>query len=210
MNRKSKTIVWISISIFLIIVFASLATYAYFNARLQYYGGFDVEVTSKGVDTLSFTGSEDITIVANANNFSMGIGKDLTGTAEMEVKLETTKNETAYCYELVVDLPDEKVFTYSDGKTPELLLSVRRSSDGSTYQNVISNLDITEKTGVVKIPIESDGSEFLNKISVNKNNVKVDYWQADITLVYLADVNQAVNDLKSYSATLEAKRVECN
>ena len=209
MSRKNKAIIWLAFTIVLIIVFTVLATYAYFNARENYYGGFEVDVTSKGVDTLAFTGSEDAVISANVNNFAPGIGRDVTGSAEIEVKLDTTQAETAYCYEMYLHLPDTKVFSYSNGNVPELLLNVKRSEDGQNYQNVISNLDITEKTGTISIPITEGSQDYLNEIYTKKNIQKVQYWKADITLVWFESVDQTVNDNKSYSATLEAKRVDC-
>lgn len=210
MNKKKKTIVWLLLFIFLIVVFTSLATYAYFAAREQFYGGFDVEVTSKGVDVLTFGGSEDALIEANASNFAPGIGRDLTGSAKMEVKLETTKKETKYCYQMTMKLPNEEVFVYSEENRPELLLNVKKSTDGISYETVIENMDITTMTGDINIPVNADNKEFIHTISTVKRIDKVDYWQADVTLVWFEDVAQTINDNKSYSATLEAKRVECN
>ncbi|MBE6148076.1 MAG: hypothetical protein E7167_00990 [Firmicutes bacterium] len=210
MSRKNKTVVWLLLFIFLIVVFTSLATYAYFTAREYFYGGFDVEVTSKGVDTLSFTGNEDAFIEANVNNFAPGIGHDLTASANINVKLETTKPESGYCYAMAIKLPDEVIFEYSNGNVPELLLNVKKSQDGINYQNVITNMDITQKTGRIKIPSQESDNNYLNKINTTKNNTKIDYWQADITLVWFKNVDQTVNDNKTYEATLEAKRVECN
>lgn len=210
MSRKNKAVIWLLLAIFLIMVFTSLATYAYFTAREYFYGDFDVEVTSKGVDTLSFLGSEDVTIKADVNNFAPGIGHDITGSAEIEVKLDTTNPESKFCYEMTMKLPDNKVFTYSDGTTPELLLNISKSSDKNTYESVIKNLDITEKIGVIKIPVAMNFDNYLNEISTTKNVTKTTYWKADITLVYFENVNQTINDQKTYSATLEAKRVDCN
>lgn len=210
MSRKNKTIVWLLLFIFLIVVFASLGTYAFFTAREYFYGDFDVEVTSKGVDVLTFVGSDDANIEANANNFAPGIGRDLTGSTKMQVKLETTKKETQYCYQMTMKLPSEVVFAYSNRNKPELLLNVKKSTDGISYETVIENMDITQKTGDVIIPIDADNVEFTHNIKTVKRINKVHYWQADITLVWFKDVDQTINDNKNYSATLEAKRVECN
>ena len=191
-------------------MFASVATYAYFTAREVFFGSFDVEITSKGVDTLKFNGSEDVSITANANNFSHIFGRDLTGTATMNVELETTNPETAFCYEILVKLPDNQVFVYSDGQTPELLLNVSRSKDGKKYEKVIKNMDITDKIGTIKVPVSSKEDKFINRISTRKKIKKIDYWKAEITLVWFKDVDQTINDNKSYKATLRANRVECN
>ncbi|MBE6155487.1 MAG: hypothetical protein E7164_01875 [Firmicutes bacterium] len=211
MSRKNKTIVWLLLFVFLIVIFTSLGTYAFFEAREYFYGNFDVEVTTKGVDTLAFTGNHDIELVANANNFAPDIGYNLTGRAKMEVKLDTTKASASYCYELKMNLPEEKVFTYSVGSNrPDLLLNVRFSSDGKQYESIISNMDITEKTGVIDIPVGKDGNVYLHKIETTKNITNIHNWQADITLVWFDDVDQVINDNKTYSAFLEAKRVDCN
>ena len=52
MSKRNRTIIWLLIFIFLVTLFASVATYAYFSAREVYEGSFNVELNSKGVDTL--------------------------------------------------------------------------------------------------------------------------------------------------------------
>lgn len=209
MKRKNVTIVWLLMFIFIIVVVVSLSTYAYRNFKIHYDGSFDIEVNSKGVDVLTFNGKDDVYIKAHVNNFAPVIGHDLKGTAEIEVDLETTNPSAEYCYEMYMILPDTVIFEYSDGKTPELLLNVRRTFDGKKYDSIISDMDITQSTGIIKLPTIKGGSEYLNKISVKKRQRKIHRWEAELTLVYLKDIDQTINDNKTYKATLEAKRVEC-
>ena len=71
-------------------------------------------------------------------------------------------------------------------------------------------MDITDKIGTIRVPVSMKEDKFINKISTRKNIKKIDYWKADVTLVWFSDIDQTVNDNKSYTATLRANRVECN
>lgn len=209
MDRKNKAIVWLVILILLIVVTASIATYAFFTYRTKIHGDFNVDINSKGVDILSFEGGKDAQIVATANNFDRKFGHDLTASTDMKVKLETTNKSASFCYEVFVRLPEDEVFVYSEEGRPELLLTVQRSNDNKKYQNVITNMDITTKTGDVKIPVSAGRKEYLNIISTTKRQVAAQYWKAKLTLVWFDDVSQEINDNKTYNVTLETKRVEC-
>lgn len=209
MDKKRKSIVWLVLFIFLIIMFSTIATYAYFTTKDYISGNFDIEVTSKGVDTLTFSSSEDVNISANVNNFSIQLGHDVTGEAVVSTTLETTKANSEYCYEVSVKLPDEQVFVYSNGTTPELVLNVLKSDDNITYTSVISEKDITTKTGTIKIPNSNDSTTNKQKIYTTKNVPKSDYWKVQITLKWFNDIDQTINDLKTYKATVNANIVDC-
>lgn len=209
MDKKKKTIVWLVLFIFLITMFLTIATYAYFATQDYYSGTFNVELTSKGVDTLAFSSSEDVNISANVNNFSMDFGHDVTGEAIVRANLETTKASTEYCYEVSVKLPDEEVFTYSNGTTPELVLNILKSNDDAFYENIITDMDITTKTGLIKIPVSNNSLNYKHVISTTKNVPKSDYWKAQITLKWFENVDQTINDLKTYNATLKANIIDC-
>ena len=209
MNKKSKTIIWLLIFIFLTVLFSSIATYAYFSAREIYRGTYDIEVTSKGVDTLRFDSSDDVKIEANAKNFTRQFGHDVSAEASIHTILDTTNKEATYCYEISMILPDEEVFTYSKPGTPELLLDISKSNDDVNYEQIISKMDITTKTGTIKVPISKDSSEYKNKITTRKNQTAYAYWKAKITLVWFNDTDQVINDEKNYRATIKANIIEC-
>lgn len=209
MSRKNKAIIWLLIFILLIVLFTSIATYAYFQARELKQGSFNVDVTSKGVDTLKFKASDDAVFEANANNFSRGKGHDVYGEAFVSTILDTTKASAEYCYNVSVILPDEAVFTYSKPGTPELVLDVAKSTDNENYTNVISNMDITTKTGVINIPTTAGGSDYKHVISATKNVTSSVYWKAKVTLKWFNDTDQVINDYKAYKATIKANIVEC-
>lgn len=208
MSRKNKTIIWS----LLFILFASLlfgvATYAYYVTREIYDGTFQIEVTSKGVDTLKFEKS-DAKFRADSSNFAIYDGHDVSGEATLNVILDTTNKNTTYCYETSIKLPDEAVFSYTVANTPELILDISKSKDGINYENIISNMDITTKTGLIKIPISSNLLEYKNAITTTKNVTTTDYWKAKITFKWLKDAYQYENDYKTYKAVFEANVVEC-
>ena len=209
MKRKNKAIIWIVI--FILVIFASLAvsTYAFLKYRLHYHGDFEVEVNSKGVDILEFNGGKEATLIATADNFAPKFGRDLTASTDIEVKLDTTNRSATFCYEVYVHLPKEKIFEYTQEGRPELLLNVYTAGYDRKYRKVISNMDVTTKTGDIKVPVTINGSEYLNIISTTKRRVAYQYWQASLTLVYFSDVDQEINDNKTYIVSLETKRVDC-
>ena len=208
MSRKNKTIIWLLLFILMVSLLFSIATYAYFSTREIYEGAFKVDVSSKGVDTLHFE-KTDAKFEANGRNFAIETGHDVSGEATMNVVLDTTNNNTQYCYETSVKLPDNQVFEYSIAGVPELVLTVSKSSDNATYENVIDNMDITTKTGTIKVPISSGSIDYKNIIGTSKNITKIDYWKAEITFKWFKDTYQYINDFKSYKAVFEANIVEC-
>jgi len=209
MKRENKTIMWLAIFIFLLVTFCAIGTYAYHNLRTKYSGSFDVDINSKGVDIFAFDGSKDMTIVANENNFARKFGHNLTATAEMDVRLETTNKSSKFCYEVYVHLPDEQVFEYSQEGRAELLLTVQKSTNKRKYETIINKMDITTKTGTIKIPISKGSNNYLNEISTYKNKTAHQYWKASVILVWFENIDQEINNHKEYNAQLETKRVEC-
>ena len=210
MNKREKSVIWLLLLIFLIVVFLASGTYAYFATKDFYHGNFDVEVETKGVDTLEFDTGKSVEIKADVSNFTQGIGSDVSGNTTIDVKLHTTKDTAKYCYEIMMQLPEKEIFSYSkDENTPELLLTIENSSDGINYTKVIDKMDITTKTGKIMVPVSKGSNEYIHEISAIKNIEKISYWNAQITLVWLADVDQKINDLKKYNATFKANIIDC-
>lgn len=207
MNKK--TIVWTSILLIFIIIFSIAGTYAFFNIQPIKRGSFEVEITSKGVDTLTISDKKDLFIEANKHNFAKGIGHNLVSEAIINPKLETTNKYAKYCFVINIQLPEEKIFSYSQENNPELLLDVESSKDGVNYNNIISSMDITTKTGLISVPISKNSNDFINVLEVNKGKVSEYYYKARLTLVYYPNVDQTINDNKSYTAYLKANVVSC-
>ena len=208
MSRKNKTIIWSLLFILLAGLMFAITTYAYFSTREVYDGTFQIDVTSKGVDTLKFEKS-DAKFVADVSNFAIHVGHDVSGEAKLDVILDTTNKETKYCYETTIKLPEEEVFVYTVEGVPELVLDISKSSDGIHYNNIVTGMDITTKTGSIKIPISEDSEDYKNVISTTKGVVTRDYWKAKLTFKWLKDAYQEENDYKSYKAVFEANIVEC-
>lgn len=205
MDKRNRIIIWLLLFIFLIVVFVAAGTYAFFTFTEYRKGDFDVEITSKGVDTLTMEGNQDVFVEANVYNFSKEFGHDVVGETEIAVRLDTTNKKTSYEYEMVITLPDEIVFEYSDGKTPELVLNVSKSTDsGRTYTPVILNKDITQATGIIKIPIKQNSEKYVNTIATTKRKTKMDIWKVTLAFVWLENVDQTVNDQKSYKINVRA------
>lgn len=208
MSRKNKAIVWSLLFILFAGLLFAVGTYAYFSTKEIYEGTFQIDVTSKGVDTLRFE-KTDAKFVADVSNFAIYVGHDVFGEGKLDVILETTNKQTSYCYETTIRLPEEEVFTYTVENVPELVLDVSKSKDGINYTNVISNMDITTKTGTIKIPISPGSDDYKNIITTTKGVMTKDYWKARITFKWLKDAYQEENDYKTYKAVFEANIVEC-
>lgn len=209
MEKKNKHVIALLLLLIVVIVTTLLvATYAYFASREIEGGTFDVNLTSKGVDTLQMQGSDDAKIVANIYNFSKDNGHNITGTAQIDIELDTTKQETKYCYQMDVLLPQEAVFAYSNGNVPELLLNVDKLVNNEKI-SVIKDMDITLATDKIAIPINMSANNYINEIKTTKGKTQKDTWMATLTFVYFKDVDQSINDQKSYTATLKASLVDC-
>lgn len=233
-NRKTdkNVVLWICVGIISVILSLVAATYAYFTGQKYYEGTFDVEVNSKGVDTLKLNTDKDINLSLDISNFSKKSGHDVSGENNLEVVLDTTKDETKYCYKLQVILPSSQIFVYSDGKcnmteyesevlctvnggkwsprnTPEIVLDVNKSLDGSNYVKIIDNMDITTRTGIIEVPIEKNSSEYINLIQTTKNKEVKNYWKGIVTFKWLKNTNQVENDNKTYEAKFKAIVVDC-
>ena len=207
-HMKKKNSLLIVITIITLTLSVVLSTYAYFSVREVYEGTFKVDVTSKGVDTLQFS-QTNARFVADSSNFAINVGHDVSGTANLNVILDTTNPQTKYCYVLKMKLPEEQVFSYTVVGVPELVLDVSKSNDGINYNPIIREMDITTMTGDIEIPVSTNSNDYLHVISTTKNYQKIDYWQAKITFKWLKDDYQYINDYKSYEAVFKANIVEC-
>ena len=207
MNNK-KRVLFLIIIIMVLVVAVSLSAFAYFSQNEFKDGKVNVDYTTKGVDLLTFD-KKDFELVVNDSNFSKTNGSNLYGETSFVGTLETTNASAKYCYNAVVILPDEKVFSYSKPGVPELILDVSNSSDGKNYTKLISDMDITTKTGTINIPTTLNGTDYKFEISSTKNKKANLYFKADVKLVWFNDADQSNNANKTYSLILKANIIEC-
>lgn len=206
MNNKRKFL--IIITILLVILSVSVITYAFFAAKEIYGGTFDVDITSKGVDTFDLKASNDITFFADSNNFAYMTGKDISGSAYIDVSLNTSKRSSTYCYEVTFKMPDKEVFNYSNYPNPELVLDVEKI-EGDKTTSLIRKLDVTKGIGSLRVPTELNTDNYLHKITASQNENKQVRYQATLTLVYFPDINQNINQYKRYDSSIKVDIAPC-
>ena len=209
MKDKSRAKEWLIIFIILICMFFIAGTYAFLNIREYYAGTFEVDIRSKGVDIFIFDKSKDVDINLTEYNFSKGFGHDVTGETDINPTLETTNAKTKICYTLNMNLPDEQVFQYTNEGNPELVLDILYSSDGVNYNKIISDMDITAITGEIPIPVYGDESNFKHSIETTKNTKKIQYYKAIVTFKFYENIDQSINNNKTFNSSLNANVVEC-
>ena len=209
MKNKEKNKEWLVIFIFLIAMFAIGGTYAFLSIQEYYTGTFEVDIQSKGVDVFVFEKSRDVTLNITEYNFSRGLGHNIVAETSINPTLDTTNKEATICYKIDVNLPEEPVFEYSNGNNPELLLNVMYSIDGTNYEKIIDNMDITTKTGVIPISVINENDNYKHIIETTKNITKKEYYKMQVTFVYYESVDQSINNNKEYSASLTANVIEC-
>lgn len=208
MKKNKKSMILLIITIFFVVMAVGIATYAYYSAKEIYGGSFDVDIESKGVDTFDMKASKDISFLANEENFSYEEGADVSGSAYVDVSLNTTKKAAKYCYEVNFKMPDEEVLEYSNYPNPEIVLDFDRIENGQKT-SIIKKMDVTKKTGTLKIPTSEDENNYKHQITATKNNPVRVRWQATLTLVYYKDVNQNLNRYKTYNTSIKVNIVEC-
>ena len=209
MEKKKKNMEWLVIFIILILMFTIAGTYAFLNIQEYYKGTFEVEIRSKGIDIFVFEKTGDVDLDITGYNFSQGWGHNVVGETNINPTLETTSKNTKICYTMDMVLPEMQVFEYTNGNNPELVLDVSYSLDGENYNKLIDSMDITAKTGIIHVPTTKNGNEYKFEIATTKGNINKDYFKASITFMFYKNVDQAINNNKSYSATLNANVVEC-
>ena len=209
MEKKKKNMEWLVIFIILILMFTIAGTYAFLNIQEYYKGTFEVEIRSKGIDIFVFEKTGDVDLDITGYNFSQGWGHNVVGETNINPTLETTSKNTKICYTMDMVLPEMQVFEYTNGNNPELVLDVSYSLDGENYNKLIDSMDITAQTGIIHVPTTKNGNEYKFEIATTKGNINKDYFKASITFMFYKNVDQAINNNKSYSATLNANVVEC-
>ncbi len=208
MKNKKKTVEWIVIFLFLVVMFTIAGTYAFLNIQDYYEGTFDVEIRARGIDIFTFEKSGDVELNITGYNFSQGWGHDVVGETYINPTLETSNEKAKICYTMDMKLPDEQVFEYTNGTNPEIVLDVEYIVNGVVYK-LIDEKDITVEKGTIHIPTTKNGDNYKFTIETTRDIIRKDLFKASITFKFYKNVNQAINNNKSYSASLNANVVEC-
>lgn len=208
-DRKKRNIIYLIVFIFIFVMIITVSTYCYFITKDFYYGNFNVEVNTKGVDTLQMKNLVDANINVNDHNFIKDVGHSISGTSSIDVVLDTTKKETKYCYNVYLSLPDNEIFSYSNYPNPELSLTVYMASNNE--KNILmDNIDITKSTGKIDIPSSLNNENIIHNISTIKNKTNTITYEAIVTFNYFPNIDQGINGNLSYKATLVVDNVyEC-
>ena len=173
MQKVNARTVTLTILFLLILVVVALLIGNFTTAYLGADVGEDVttqgETTASG-DTIIFSSGNSLSLHATTDNFNASSG-NLTDTVNPSARLiaSSKTNEAAATYYAGVRI-NTNTFTYSNGTTADVILTVRdetgaivtTSDDGNlTYVTVtdasgtsISGFDITGKTGAFNISIE--------------------------------------------------------
>lgn len=209
-KNKRRTQIYLILFIFIFVMIITVGTYAYFITKDFTYGNFNVNVETKGVDTLQMKKTNDAVIKATDYNFIKSVGHSVSGETIIDVILDTTKKSAKYCYDVSINLPQEKIFEYSNYPNAELSLNVYSKTDNEDYHLVLDNEDITQKTGKLSIPINLNIDNYEHSISTTKRVTKVISYKAMITFNYFKDIDQDINANKTYNASLNIDNVrEC-
>ena len=195
-SKRTRKYFIVLVTTLVLVVIVLSATYAYFYSISSLsHGNTIATMQTKSVDNLVFNTGQDISIVANQTNFAENRGNiSQSTTASVVYKARNDTNYSEY-YKAMLFIPINE-FVYSDGITPELLLTVTKNG-----VNIITNQDITTTTGMIEIPISSSSLETKQVISANAGATTTDTWVATITFVNLT-TNQNVNTGKSFRASL--------
>jgi hypothetical protein len=195
MNTDAKKTVIVAMTIIVMIVAIIGASYAYLAASIGSAATTTLNVKTSNVDNLVFIAGNDIIVTANQDNFGSGSG-DRTGSATVQAKLTANSYSAADQYYRAYLVISDNNFVYTSGTTPELTLTVTRG--GTT---VVSNMDITTKTGVIVIPNTSGATTTKQTIHANAGATTTETWTATVTFVNL-NSNQNANTGKTFKARI--------
>ncbi|NMA50472.1 MAG: hypothetical protein GX951_01300 [Mollicutes bacterium] len=204
-KKQRRTLLVLFLTVLVTVSFSAIA-YSYLQGNVYYEGNNKIRVKSKGVDVLQMHASEDVFLEINHSNFSKDSGSNVSGTTKMNLYLDTTKDRVKYCYKTIVALPNEQVFAYSVVGKPELLLDVEYASDGINYTKVINQKDITTLTG--QLPVVFNNIDKYT-LSTTKGKAVNQRWKATLTFVWYDNINQYINNNKTYRMELKTEVVDC-
>ena len=204
-NIKSNKFLYI-LSVLIIGVFLALIfrmTYA-FLAPIINEAQSNIAIKGDTVDDFDLKVGSALKLNATPTTLKEnGTNYTTSTTATASLKANSTKNTATYNYYLYFQL-ENNTFTYTDGSTPEIILTITNpngeevtSIEGLTYGtlNGVSGFDITTQNGLFKIA---------NNYSITSNSSTTFTNQVwNITLTYLnLSFDQSSNFGKSMSANV--------
>ncbi len=194
MKDKTRNLVVIIMVTIIVIVLGVLgASYAYFAGGATNNSITNLLVKSNTIDELLFSKGNELAITANQDNFAQG-QSDRSGSTTSTVTL-TAKNDSAstYYYRAYIII-SANTYQYTNGSTPELVLTVTKN--GTT---IINNMDITTTVGTIDIPVTAGGSAIKQPITASAGTTTVDSWTATVTFKNL-NTDQSANASKIFRA----------
>jgi hypothetical protein len=207
-NKKNNSLLLI-IALATLLVAIIGASFAFFTATISGNGVSTAQVTTSTTDSLVYTPGSPISLTATQQNFYLNAGNQ-SGSTTSTVQLLANNTETAtYCYTVDVNITTNEFIYTVNSSTPELTLSVTKSAAGAEATSVLSNYDITTKTGSVNIPTTLDGTVFKNSITATASASTTDSFIATVTMVNLG-TKQTANEGKNFSAKLVLTTVSCS
>ena len=178
----------------LILVLIFRITYAFFAPVINEALG-NVVVDSATVDKFSFNLGDTLKVDATPTTLpeaGTNLVKSTTATASLTAN--STKNTATMNYYVYFQIP-ENTFVYSDGSTPEIILTIKNPNgtevtniSGLTYGtfNGVSGFDITTYKGLITV---ANNYEITSKSSKEATTQE---WQFTLTYLNLG-IDQSVN-----------------
>jgi hypothetical protein len=207
--KENKNLLLSIIAIATLLVSIVGVTFAYFAASVGNTAETNVKVTTSTVDSLVYTTGDPISFSASQQNFYQG-APNLTGSTTSSVTLNANNTEPAtYCYTLDLVI-NTNTFVYTvNNTTPELKVNITKTKAGGNKETILSDYDITTKTGTINIPTTLNGSVYKNNITAAKSETTTDTFNAEVTLINLG-TQQTENEGKNFSGELKFTTVNCN
>lgn len=144
MENNRKGIIAIAVTVAVLVVGVLGASYAYFAASLATNATSNVYVRANTVDTLTFTGGADMSLVLNQTNMAKGSSNiTLTSNASTPKANLTAGNAgtATYCYDIVVDTTNNQATGQATG-TMNVTCTV--GSGNKPTSQTCGTLDITK------------------------------------------------------------------
>src|SRR5574344_772472 len=207
-NKKNNSLLLI-IALATLLVAMIGATFAYFTADVSGNGTSQVHVTTSTTDSLVYTPGSAISLTATQQNFYLNAGNQTGSTTSTVQLLANNTGSATYCYTVAVNITTNEFIYTVDSSTPELTLSVTKSAAGAAATSVLTNYDITTKTGSVNIPTTLGGTVYKNSITAAASASTTDSFTATVTMVNLG-TKQTANEGKNFSAKLVLTTVSCS
>ena len=197
-SKNNKKNVMFVIGIVLVVILAGLigVAFAYLIADVQNIGiGSNIDVQSKTIDNMVFNKGSTINLSVDQDSLALGNG-NLSSSTTSTVDFTARNNSDSSGYYKAFILIPENPFIYTDGSTPEILLTVTKNNVA-----IISNQDITIADGAIELPISAGNTIKRHTISATSGSTTTDSWTATVTFVNL-NTDQYENSNKDLNVIL--------